>query len=148
MFQVFQSFQRYIAIVSYACCKSRSGDDANVAYVVSVSKACCKRFFKMFHLFRNICCNHFLSGCCICFHTYVAIVCSKYFSYFSLMLQLVSVFSYCNCVIWMLHMSHTHVPSVCPKCFICFKYMLHSSVSCCNCRPLTFVFMRAGRDKP
>jgi hypothetical protein len=32
--------------------------------------ACCKCLFKIFHLFSDICCNHFLSGCCICF-TYI-----------------------------------------------------------------------------
>jgi hypothetical protein len=30
-------------------------------------------------------------------------------------------------------MFHTHVASVCAKCFICFKCMLHSSVSRCKC---------------
>ena len=42
----------------------------------------------------------------------------------------------------------THVASVCPKCFICFKCMLYSSVSCCKCRPPALVSMRAGRAKP
>jgi hypothetical protein len=28
-------------------------------------------------------------------------------------------------------MFHTHVASVRSKCFICFRRMLHSSVSCC-----------------
>jgi hypothetical protein len=43
------------------------------------------------------------------------------------MLQLVSVF------MWMLHKFHTYVVNVCSKCFICFRRMLHSSVSCCKC---------------
>ena len=43
-----------------------------------------------------------------------------------------------KCFIWMLHMFHTHVASVCSKYFICFKRMLHSSVSCCK----YFVFKR------
>jgi hypothetical protein len=30
-------------------------------------------------------------------------------------------------------MFHTHVVSVCSKCFICFRHMLHSSVLCCKC---------------
>ena len=42
----------------------------------------------------------------------------------------------CKCFIWMLHMFHTHVVSICFKCFICFKRMFRSSVSCCKC----FVF--------
>jgi hypothetical protein len=40
MFQVFQMFYRYVAHVSCGCCKSRSG-----------CCICCKRLFKMFHLF-------------------------------------------------------------------------------------------------
>jgi hypothetical protein len=38
----------------------------------------------------------------------------------------------------MLHMFHIYVASVCSKCFICFRLMLHSSISCCKC----FVFQR------
>jgi hypothetical protein len=45
-------------------------------------------------------------------------------------------------------MFHTNVASVCPKCFICLKCMLHSSVSCCKCRPPASVSMGAGRAKP
>ena len=43
---------------------------------------------------------------------------------------------------------HTYVASVCPKYFIYFKCMLHSSVSCCKCRPSSLVSMRVGRAKP
>jgi hypothetical protein len=50
--------------------------DQNVAYVASVSEACCKRWFKMFYLFQTYVASVFLSGCCTCF----ARVCSKYFS--------------------------------------------------------------------
>ena len=42
-------------------------DGADVAYVASVSEACCKNLFKMFHLFPDVCCNCFLSRRCICF---------------------------------------------------------------------------------
>jgi hypothetical protein len=35
----------------------------------------------------DVCCKRFLSGCCICFHTYIATVCFKYFSCFSLTLK-------------------------------------------------------------
>ena len=45
-------------------------------------------------------------------------------------------------------MFHIHVASVCPKCFICFKSMLYSSVPCCKCRPPASVSMRAGKAKP
>jgi hypothetical protein len=41
-------------------------------------------------------------------------------------LQVASVLSgYCICF-------HTYVASVCSRCFICFRRMLHSSVSCCT----------------
>jgi hypothetical protein len=71
MFQVFQSFQRYVIVVSYGCWKSRSVDVTHVAYVVSVLEACCKCLFKIFHLFSDVCCYRFLSGCCIYVATYV-----------------------------------------------------------------------------
>jgi hypothetical protein len=29
--------------------------------------------------------------------------------------------------------NHTYVVSVCSRCFICFRRMLYSSVSCCMC---------------
>jgi hypothetical protein len=64
IFQVFQTFQIYVAIASSWCCKSKSGD---VAYAASVSETRCKRLFKMLHMFQDVCCNCFLSGCCICF---------------------------------------------------------------------------------
>ena len=35
----------------------------------------------------------------------------------------------CKRFIWMLHMFYTYVSSVYSKCFICFRRMLHSSVS-------------------
>jgi poly(3-hydroxybutyrate) depolymerase len=60
----------------------------------------------------------------------------------------VSVFHVAFVFIWMLHMFYTYVASVCPKCFICFKCMLHLSVSCCKCKPPALVSMRAGRAKP
>ena len=55
MFQVFQIFQKYVASVSYGCCKSRLGYcicckcfrgilQAFVQSVSSVSDVCCKRF--------------------------------------------------------------------------------------------------------
>jgi hypothetical protein len=88
--------------------------------VTSVSDACCKYLFK----------------CFICFQTYVAIafyldiayvlhICcnssSKIFQPFQsyvaasgIMLQVASV------IFWMFHVFHTHVASVCFKCFIYF----------------------------
>jgi hypothetical protein len=54
MFQVFQMFQRYVASVSDEYCKSRSG-----CFI------CCNPNISF--VFSNVC----LSGCYICFHTYV-----------------------------------------------------------------------------
>jgi hypothetical protein len=78
------------------------------------------------------------------------ICCNNMFQIFELFQSyvVVSVVLCCNYFIWMFHMFHTHIASVCPKCFICFKCMLHSSVSCCKCRPPALVSMRAGRAKP
>jgi hypothetical protein len=59
IFQVFQSFQRYVAVVSDGCNKSRSGDVAHVVYVASVLEVCCRRLFNIFHLFLDVCCNNF-----------------------------------------------------------------------------------------
>ena len=43
------------------------------------------------------------------------------------------MFSCCKLQVFYLnatYVSHTHVASVCSKCFICFRRMLHLSVSC------------------
>jgi len=85
----------------------------------------------MLHMFSHICCNDMFQML-----SAVSVLCySKWFSC-------------CKCFIWMLHMFHTHVASVCHKYFICFKCMLHSSVSYCQCRLPALVSMRAGRAKP
>jgi hypothetical protein len=64
MFHVFQVFHRYIAIVSYGCCKSRSrccicGNGCTRMLQWSV--------FNVSSMFSNVCCKCVLSGCCICF---------------------------------------------------------------------------------
>jgi hypothetical protein len=45
--------------------------DRDVAHVAMVVQVCCKLLFSMFHLFffRRML-QVYLSGCCICFHTY------------------------------------------------------------------------------
>jgi hypothetical protein len=48
--------------------------DRNVAHVVMVVHVCCKLLFLMFHLFFRHTLQVYLSGCCICFHTYDASV--------------------------------------------------------------------------
>jgi hypothetical protein len=34
-------------------------DVAHIVYVASVSEACCKRLFKIFHMFPDVRCNSF-----------------------------------------------------------------------------------------
>ena len=48
--------------------------DRDVAYVASVSEACCKCFRGTLHAFvqnvpsiSDVCCKRFLSGCCTCY---------------------------------------------------------------------------------
>jgi len=57
----------------------------DVAYAASVSEACCKRLFKVFHLFQTYVAS-VLIWMLHMFHTYVARVCSKCFNCFILML--------------------------------------------------------------
>jgi hypothetical protein len=94
----------------------------NVAYVASVCSKC-------FICFRSYVCK--------CFYLDVAYV-SHILQEYVPMVSVVSVLCYskcfhvasCKCFIRMLHMYHTHVLSVYFKCLICFRHMLHSSVSC------------------
>jgi hypothetical protein len=64
-----------------------------------------------------ICCKCFLEACCKClfkmFHLSPDVCCNHFF-------------------IWMLHMFHTYVATLCSKCFRCFSLMLQHVVSCCN----------------
>lgn len=55
---MFQTFYRYVAIVSYKCCKSRSRDDAYVASASIFLDACCNHFFLLDVAYiSHICCN-------------------------------------------------------------------------------------------
>jgi hypothetical protein len=70
-----QKFVQNVSSVSDICCKCF---DLDVAYV---SHICCNGMFQMFHMFRSsVAASIFmlqvasiLSGCCICFHTYVQV---------------------------------------------------------------------------
>jgi hypothetical protein len=79
----------------------------------------------MFHLFLEVCCNHFLSGCYICF--------TRMLQQYVLNVLVVKSFHVAcsKCFIWMIHVFHTHVASACFKCFICFKSYV-ASVLCCS----------------
>jgi hypothetical protein len=81
--------------------------DRGVVYVASVLEACCKRLFKIFHLLQTYVAN-VLNWMLHMFCTYVARVCSKCFSCFTLMLQ---------CVFML------QVVSVSFGCCICFTHI-------------------------
>ena len=101
-------FSRYVAIISYGCCKSRS----DVTYFVIVVHVCCKLLFPMFYLFFQ---KYFASvfiWMLHMFHTYIASVLSGYcicfivvFWYFCkcfrCMFQVSSVF---RCMLQVLHL--------------------------------------------
>jgi hypothetical protein len=88
--------------------------DRDVAYSASVSEACCKRLFKMFHLFQTYVAS-ILVWMLYMFHTYVARVCSKCFSCFQ---------SYVAINVFMLQAA-----SVLSKFCICFTHMFQVYVS-------------------
>jgi hypothetical protein len=82
MFKCFRCYQIHVVSIYMDVAKV----DRDVVYVASVSEAFCKRLFKMFHQFQTYVANVFI-WMLHTFHTYVVIVYSKCFSYFSLMLQ-------------------------------------------------------------
>jgi hypothetical protein len=121
IFQVFQVFQRYIASVSYRCCKSRSGcciccnDYARMfqVYVLNVSSISNVRY-KYFHMdVAKVDLN--VAYACIfqVFHTSIASISSRCYIIFAMVSSVFQV---------ILQVFQTHVLSV-------------SSVSliCCNC---------------
>ena len=100
-------------------------------YVASVSEACCKSLFKMFHLFPDVCCNHFDLDVAYVFTHILQQYIPKYFICFSLLLQ--QVFSCCKCFYLdgayiFTHMLQVYVLNVSPVldiCCKCFIWMLH-----------------------
>jgi hypothetical protein len=83
--------------------------DWDVAYVASVSETCCKRMFKMFHLF----------------YTYVASVLIRMFAYVS--------YICCNNMFHMFCLFQTYIPSVLSECCICYNDYVASVCSKCFC---------------
>jgi hypothetical protein len=81
--------------------------DRDLAYVASVSEACCKHLFKVFHLFQMYAAD-VLIWMLHRFQQYVARVCSKCFS----------------CFISYVAVSIFHVASVLSGYCICFTHML------------------------
>jgi len=83
-----QAFAQNVSSILRMCCKRF---DLDVAYVFTHILQCSK----MFHLFQSsVAASIFmlqvasvLYGCCICFHTYIASVCSKCVTCFRRVLQ-------------------------------------------------------------
>lgn len=96
MIQVFQMFNLHVAFVLSGCCNA------------SVLETCWKSLFKMFHLFLDVCCKHFV--------LYVACLSHKCFYVAS-----------CMYFIWILHMLkwlYMYVANVCFRCISCFRHIL------------------------
>jgi hypothetical protein len=98
---ILEEFVQNISSIPDVCCKCF---DPEVAYV---SHICCNNsIFQMLHLFQSsVAASVFMlqvvsviSGCCICFHTYVESVCFKYFIYFRRILH--SSVSCCTCFVF------------------------------------------------
>jgi hypothetical protein len=103
-------FQRYVASVSYECCKRRSGRCIYVAMSINV---CCKRLFQMFHLFFRHKLQVCLSGCCIhfthmlqVFHLDIAYACNGFQVFRECFKRILQVF----------HLFRTYVASVSSIC--------------------------------
>jgi hypothetical protein len=132
MFQVFKMFHRYVASVSYECCKSR----CDVAYVAMVVHICCKFLLSMFHL-----CFY---ACCKCVYLDVAYVSHIDYKCFIWMLcMFASVFHV------FLQVFHTHILNV-SFVFRCMFQVFHRNVlkldgycTFCNARE-----KRRGRERP
>jgi hypothetical protein len=96
MLHILQVFQKYVAIVSYGCCKSRSVM-LHILQVFQRHVACVSEvLFKMFHLFQTYVAS-VLIWMLHMFHTYVVRICSKCFIHFIWMLHLNVL--YCTCFI-------------------------------------------------
>jgi hypothetical protein len=100
MFQLFQIFQRYVASISYECCKSRSG--CCTCYI------CCKCFRWILQVYCSKCFSHFRRMLHVFYQgvAHVSHIC-------------------CKCFIRMLHMFHTYIASVSSRCSICFAMSTH-----------------------
>jgi hypothetical protein len=124
MFHVFQVFHRYLAIVSYGCCKSRSrcciyGNGCTCMLQRSV--------FNVSSMFLNVCCKCVLSGCCICFYRYVASVLSRYCVCFAMVFKCFLGVFFFKCFRSTFQVLHLF-SYVCCKCCIS---MFQKKIGCC-----------------
>ena len=88
--------------------------DRDVAYVASVSEACCKRLFKMFHLFHTYVSNVFYLDIAYVSH----LCCMSLFEMFQLFQSYATI-----------SVSLLQVANVLFGCSICFTHMLQLYVS-------------------
>ena len=88
MFQLFQMFQRHVAIVSYGCCKSRLG----TLHMLQVFQRHVARLFKLFHLLPDVYCKRFDLDVAYVFTHMLQQYVPKCFNCFSLLLGAASVF--------------------------------------------------------
>jgi hypothetical protein len=150
MFQVFQTFLRYVTVVSYGYCKSRSSMlhmlqvfQRRIARVCSKCFIHCKRFIYMLYMFYiyvvTVCYKYFICSSvplqqvfsyCICFHTYVAmyVPCVSFVSdvcciqVFQIFQRYVAVVSYgyCKSRSRILHMLQVFQKHIARVCSKCF----------------------------
>jgi hypothetical protein len=106
--------------------------------IAKVDRECCKCFRGMLRVFQkfvqnissipDVCCKR--SDLDV---AYVSHICYNYmFQMFQSYLS-VSDFHVASVFIWMLHIFHTYVATVCSRWFICFIHILSSSVSYSTC---------------
>jgi hypothetical protein len=110
--------------------RPKSTGPSPLPYVVNVCFKCFRYFRGMLQVF-HIDVTKVDRGV-----VYVASVleacCKRLFKIFHLLQTYVAMCFYvasCKCFIWMLHMFHTHISSVCYKYFICFRRRLYPTVS-------------------
>jgi hypothetical protein len=108
--------------------------DQDVAYVASVSEACCKRLFKIFHLFSDVCLGAFfyldVAYVSLMLQEYVPMV-SLFQSYVAVsvfMWQVASVLS--GCCICFMHMFQVYVPNILFASDVCCIQVFHVSEVC------------------
>jgi hypothetical protein len=96
--------------------------DRDVAYVASVSEACCKRLFKMFHLFLDIFMQAFFIWMLHMFHTWkkyvliasvVSVLCCKFLVFYPYVAYVSN--TYFKCIFQMFHLLQTYFAF---KCFM------------------------------
>jgi hypothetical protein len=97
--------------------------DWDVIYVASVLEACCKRLFKMFHLFQTYVASVFYLDAAYVSH----LCCESMFEMFQLFQSYVAISvisGYCVCFI---HLFQLYVPNVSSALIVCCIQVFHVS---------------------